>query len=388
MRPAQFLALAGLAFVAIIVCRDALFRDSLATNPEQASLVWQGHPDAVIALGMAAIGESARAHREVNDTVTGPVIAAARRAPLRIEPFLVAGVKAQTLGDEVSAGLLFEAAEQRDPRAVAPHLFLSAHYDKLGQGDRSLTELGRLLHLVPAAASELTSRVATSVHQAGGLAAIRALVAQNEGLRDDLMRAMSADSRNLGFVLSLRTPTSTRDWQPIMVQSLVTAGHFEPAFAMWAASNRVNSASPGRPLVFDPDFRLVLGRPFGWTLADGAAPGGLVERGETVGLHLLLYGRDPFTLASQTLILPAGIYVLSQKVERTEGNIGTLSWEVSCLNGMRKLARIGFARGQASGRFEVPGDCPAQSLQLLAATGELPETLDANLGTIDLKRVK
>lgn len=385
MSSARALALAGLAFLGLLVGREAIVRASLPLHPDQALLVWSGHPDAVIAAGMAAIGEAARVHRIVDERLTGPVIRAARSAPLRIEPFLVAGVKAQTLGNEVAAGKLFQAAEERDPRAVAPHLFLSAHYNNIGQPDRSLTEFGRLIHLVPGAAAQLATKIAASIQLAGGLTGIRALVVQNNALRDDVMRALSADARNLEFVLSLRTPTSTTDWQPIMVQSLLSAGRFEPAFRLWAAANKSDTNPSRRPLVFDPAFRLGLGRPFGWSLPTGAEAG-LVDSAEPGGLHISFYGRDPFTAATQTLLLPPGSYTLNQKAQEIGGNVALLSWQVNCLGSERKIAMIAFAGGGARGRFDVPSGCPAQLLKLVATSADVPETLDAKLGPIALRR--
>jgi hypothetical protein len=107
----QGLALAGLAFVGLFVIRDAVVRASMPDRPAYALLVWPGHPDALIAERMTAIGQAAAAKHPVDDALTGPVIEAVRRSPLRIEPFLVAAVKAQTSGHE--------AAAQR-PSATAP----------------------------------------------------------------------------------------------------------------------------------------------------------------------------------------------------------------------------------------------------------------------------
>ena len=227
----QLTALAALSVIAFVVGRDAIVRSSLPDQPNQALAAWPGHPAAVIAQGMYAIGEAAKLHRPVGDDLTWPLIDSVRHSPLSIEPFLVAGVKAQTAGNEMAAGELFSAAAKRDPRAAAPHLFMSAHYNKIGQGTLALIELGKLVNLVPGAAGQLASKIALSVQQAGGLPVVRSLVAQNPELRDDVMLAMATDPRNLGFVLGLRTPTSSHDWQPVMMESLIRAGDFGRAFA-------------------------------------------------------------------------------------------------------------------------------------------------------------
>jgi hypothetical protein len=385
---ARVAALIGLVFVAVIVVLDALTRSALPEDPAEAVAAWPGHPAAVIASGMVGIGVAASENSPVDNRLTAPIIGAARGAPMNIEPYLVAGVKAQTLGDEAAAGRLFEAAERRDPRAIAPHLFLSAHYAKVGQGGRSLTEFGRLLRLVPAAAAQVSQGIAASVKQLGGADKVRALVANNAELRADLMRALSADPDNLDVVLSLRTPTSANDWRPIMVQSLLSANRFEPAFALWASANMIDSSPLSRPLLFDSKFRLGLERPFGWVLADNSGGAGLVEKNGITSLHVVAFGHDTFVAASQVLLLAPGTYSLAQTARSTSGNLSSLSWRLTCLEPPLKIAAIDFGAGGVRGQLVVPADCKGQRLELMATAGDLPETLDAFLGPIDLRRLQ
>ena len=381
----------GVLFVValgILVVRDAVLRSSLPDDPREAVLVWPAHPATVIADGMARIGQAASRHHPVEDSLTDPIIGAARRAPLAIEPFLVAGVKQQTIGNDARAGQLFLAAEQRDPRAVAPHLFLSAHYSKVGQVGRSLSELGKLIHLVPGSAGEIAPKIAASMQKTSGPAMMRELVAESPELRSDIMAALATDARNLDLVLSLRTGASSSDWQPVMIQSLVSAGKYDRALALWTDTNKVGILRPQRPLLFDPDFRRKLAPPFGWTLADASITSGVVEPAESRGLHVISYGRDAFTLASQTLLLSPGNYVFNQNTDSASGNISLLIWQVSCIGSQQKLGQMALVRGQASAQLSVPNNCPAQRLELLATLGDLPETLDATLGPVTLRRRK
>ena len=382
-------ALALLSFVAFIVVRDAVVRSNLSEHPQKAVVVWPGHPAVVIADRMVAIGEAAKLHQPVGDDLTWPVIDSARRSPLSVEPFLVAGVKAQTAGNEVAAEGLFNAAEKRDPRATAPHLFLSAHYSKIGRTTLSLIELGKLLHLIPGSAGQLAPKIALAVQQAGGLPTIRALIAQNPELRDDILLAMSTDTRNLGFVLNLQTPNSSKDWQPVMTQSLMTAGEFNRAFALWRLTNGVDSSLP-RPLLFDPAFRMRLPPPFGWTLASGTA--GLAEPAEGGGLHIVAYQREGFVAASQTLGLAPGTYRLEQKASVAAGNILGLEWRLTCLAPEAKAGSVvskeGAMAGQLKGVLDVPTGCTTQRIELYSDQADLPETLDLTLGSLGLSRVQ
>lgn len=383
-------ALAAFSVVAFVVVRDAIVRSNLPDHARQAVAAWPDHPAVVIADRMFAIGEAARRHHPVGDDLTRPIIETVRRSPLSIEPFLVAGVKAQAAGDEETAGELFRAAADRDPRAAVPHLFLSAHWNKMGQGTLSLTELGKLVHLVPGAAGQLAPKIALSVQQAGGLPKVRALVAQNPELRDDVMRAMSTNARNLGFVLNLSTPTSSNDWQPVMIQSLIVAGEFDRAFELWRQANRVDGSPLRRQLLFDPGFRTSLAPPFGWTLTNGVS--GIAEPAEGGGLHLVAYRREAFVAASQTLILAPGTYRLEQKVSVTTGNISGLDWRLTCLVSEGKIGSVvGSAvvlAGDFEGMFDVPAGCAAQRIELNIAEADMPETLDVTFGSIALSKIR
>ena len=378
--------LIALALIALLVLRDAFVRSNLEAKPEWAATVWGGNPQAVIAAGMVRIGRAAGEHRVIDPSLTKPVIEAVRRSPLSVEPFLVSGLKRQEVGDEVSAGKLFVAAEQRNPREVAPHFFLAAHYAKTGQAALGLTELGKIVRLVPGSAAWLAPRIADAAEKAGGPEMIRSLLLESPELRDDLMRAMSTESRNLNFVLSLRTATSSTDWQPIMVQSLIKARLYERAFQLWQQANGIRVPAAGRVLLVDPNFRLTASAPFGWTLASGSS--GVAESSDG-GLHVATYGRDPFVVASQILLLPRGDYLFAQKVETANGNSSVLSWQVSCLDANLKIASfrlVGITTGALRGKFTVPDGCPAQQIELLSGAVDDPKTIDFMLGPVELRR--
>ena len=380
--------LIALGLISALVLRDTVVRSNLESRPGLAEIAWQGHPQAAIAEGMVRIGEAAATHRPVNASLTQPVIEAVRRSPLSVEPFLVEGLKRQELGDELRAGKLFLAAEQRNPREVAPHYFLAAHYAKTGQAALGLTELGKIVRLVPGSAAQLAPRIADAAEQAGGPEMIRALVSESPELRDDLMTAMATDARNVEFVLSLRTPTSSPNWQPVMVQSLIKAGLNERAFRLWAQANAVGLPAVGHPLIIDPSFRFSTPPPFGWTLASGSF--GFAER-SSGGLHVETYGRDPFVVASQTLVLPRGDYLFAQKVTTATRNSSVLNWQITCLNSDRKIALfslLGITNGGFRDKFTVPAECSAQRIDLLSNAVDNPRTIDLTLGPVELRRAK
>lgn len=373
-------------FLAALVLREAMLRSSLPGQPARAAGAWSGHPDAVIARGMVAIGTAARAHRLVGPELTKPVIGAYRLAPLSIEPFLVRGVELQNAGDEAGAGRAFLAAAQRDPRAQAPHYFLADHYTRSGKQALGLTELGKLIKLVPGASPQLAPRIAALVNSPGGAPAIHALVAENPRLRGDVVRALASDARNADLILTIVTPGAPGDWQPMLVQSLLAAGEPDRAFAIWARANRLKVSSGKLPLLNDPTFRLGLTPPFGWTLASGGA--GAAEPAPGSGLHLLYYGRDPFTAASQMLVLAPGRYSLVQRLASITGDPTSLSWQVSCVHDGRKIASLPLAssagKAAGAGQFMVPQECNAQRLDLVGAPADVPVTVDLTLSSLVL----
>ena len=387
MRQVRRLALiASLLMIAVVVLRDALVRSSLREGHlDLAAVVWPDHPDVLIAQGMTAIGRSSAAHQPIGDNLTAPIIETARRAPLAIEPFLVQGVKLQTLGKETAAGQLFLAAERRDPRDRSPHFFLALHYVNIGEGRLSLTEMGKMIRLVPGSAGQLSLKIAQAVHQTGGQDMIRSLVSENPSLRDDILLALAANAENADFIQSLAVPGSSNEWQPVLLRSLVDIGQFGRAYALWAKINHVDPEY--RALLADPTVKLTLPPPFGWTLTTNAS--GVAESAEEGGIHVIAYGRDVFIPASQTLVLAPGDYALSFNWSSADGDASSVSWRVSCLPAGRAIADIPLGTPRAAGpraRITVPSGCPAQRLDLVSIAAEVPRTVDLTLFAINLRR--
>ncbi|MCA1653705.1 MAG: hypothetical protein ABR588_01980 [Sphingomicrobium sp.] len=369
-----------------LVLREAIVMSSLAAHPERAASVWPGHPEAVFAERMMAIGEAAKAHRPIDAALTAPVIDAARRAPLAPEPFLVRGVALQGAGDEAGAGLAFLAARNRDPRSVAAHFFLADHYGRTRQAALALTELARLIKLVPGSSTQLAPRIAASLKVAGGVNAIRLLVADNPQLRDDLLQALATDAGNAGLIASL-APDGRGPWVPSLVGQLVAEGQYHRAFELWRHGGL--GKPPPRGLLIDPSFTLADQPPFGWTLAGGVS--GVAEPAGG-GLHIVYYGRDRLVAASQLLLLPPGNYVLSYDARSAAGDLASLQWQLTCDKASQPFVSVGLGdwRPSASAHavFAVLADCPAQRLDLIGAPADPSVTLDATMTNLELRRAQ
>ena len=379
--------ISGLAALGFLILRDATVRSSLQDGETvRAATVWSGNPAAAIALGMASIGDAARHGRQVNENLTRPVIEAVRVAPLATEPFLVRGVELQNARNYDAAERLFRAAADRDPRDPAPHLLLSAQYGKIGKIGLSLTEMGKAIRLVPGSAGQIAPQVAAAVTKAGGEAMIRSLVVESPGLRDDITLALAANPANLNFILSLVGPNASTEWKPVMMQSLMAAGLYARAYALWAQLNHLPLYP--RPLLIDPNVKGTLPPPFGWTLLAGSD--GLAESTNGGGVHLVSFGRRAVALASEILLLPPGQFSLSFHWHATEGTASGFSWQVSCLPSGRNIAMLSFGSPNSSlpSNFSIPADCTAQRLSLVSAVADVPETVDLTVRAIQLRHLR
>ena len=368
--------------LAVLVLREATVRSNIIPNPERAVAAWPAHPDALFAAGMRTIGAAAQADRPVDPSLADPMIAAARRAPLSPEPFLVRGVALRGAGDEAGAGAAFMAAERRDPRSVAAHFFLADHFARSGKMALSLTELGRLIRLVPGSSGQLAPQIAASLKSVGGADALLPLVADNSQLRADLLTALATDAGNADVIAHLAVPGQGGSWRPLLVHSLVAAGQYERAFALWARDNGV----VGRPLMVDAGFGLDAKPPFGWEVSSGAA--GAVETAAGGGLHLIYYRRERMVAANQVLLLPPGRYSLLFSATAASGALARAKWQIACLADEHVIASVGLDAARPGTRvraaFDIPAGCRAQRLQLIGTPGDSPQTLDAVIRDLDV----
>jgi hypothetical protein len=372
-------------FFACVSVRNACVRAALNDQPETAARYWPAVPEAIFADRMAAIGRAVAAHRPVEQSMTRPVIDAARRSPLSPEPFLVRGVQAQEAGNEALAGAAFLAAERRDPRAPAPHFFLSDHYSRIGRADLTLNEMGQLISVVPGSAATVEPKIAASIRQIGGVPGIKQLVAGNAQLRDSLLLALASDVVNATVVLSVGTLGEGGAWQTQLIQTLVTADQFDRAFDVWSSINSPGVVRSARPLLNDVRFQLKQAPPFGWALTMSGP--GAAEPQDNGQLHVLYYGREQFIAAGQLLMLRPGRYTISYEITPAVGDPQALSWQLSCLPHDTKLPLSQRRSGRRSAvQFVVPSGCAAQRLELIGTPPDLPNTTELTLGNLALRR--
>ena len=391
MNKLRAITVALIALVAIWqVVRTAYVEAYAADEPAKPAALWPSHPDVLFRTALAEIAGAAAAGRPVPRARIDAIYAAAAEAPLAPEPFLVRGVDAQLAGNSALAGRAFEAARHRNPRSLAAHYFLADHYLRTNQPAAGLAELARLTRLVPDGIVSVAPYYARYAKEPGGAARMREVLGTHPEFAPEVLSVLAADASNADLILYLagdRRGSSEEPplWHGRLVEALVTAGQFQKARLVWSKLSGEPASEPG---LFDPQFS---GKkappPFNWTLLSTAS--GLAEEQGNGRLHVIYYGRDNATLASQTLTLRPGRYRLSVKAEGGSKNLPSLAWKLDCLPAKRPVMTLGLtaAGAQTAREFGIGADCPAQQLSLTGTPPDFPETVDVTLSELSLTRI-
>lgn len=343
------------------------------------------HPDALVNRAMGEIGTAAARGGTVPPSARQAIASAARKSPLAPDPFLVEGAIAEMAGDPSRAERLFVAARTRNPRSQGARYFLADRYLKTNRILPGLVEMGALARLSEKASQPLIPALAAYARTPGALPELRRFFITAPATRDRTLALLAEDARNAPLIFAL-APGSLRgapkaDWHGRLIQSLITAGDYAGAEALWS---RVAGVA-NRGLLYNPQFRDTSAPPpFNWQYASGTS--GVAEASDRGGLDVIYYGRDDVALATQLLRLAPGRYRLAMRVDGPSRASG-LAWNILCVPGSGALLNLPLGtvgRGSISGAFAVPAaGCPAQALELRGRPGESSET--AQLTILDLK---
>jgi hypothetical protein len=372
-------AISGL--LAFQVVRASVMALPFADRLLIAQRIWPDHPRQLIDQAMGEIGVAAASGRAVSEATMARVRSAAAKAPLSAEPFLIQGAIAQTEGRGSQAERLFQTARDRDPRSLAARYFLSELYFRTGRIPQGLIEMAALARIEPRAAAPFLPAVAAYARTPGAVPQLKRFFRTRTDVELDVLSLLSQDARNAELVLALATVDRTDpppEWRKRIVQSLVHAGQFGKARAIWLRLNRLQD-SPG---LFNPRFeKLAATPPFNWTYSETSD--GLAEPSGAGRLEVLYYGRQPAVLASQLLSLQPGRYRLGMEISG-ETQADGLQWSVRCANRNQKLIRLPLRGRAPNGAFAVPPNCPAQWIELQGTPGEMPRTVEVSVGGLRL----
>ena len=379
------LVLAAALLLAVQIVRNAAVVALAERSPDSAAHIWRGHPNAELALGMTEIGRAARGGHPVAPSVFSMIDNAARKAPLAPEPFLVRGVQAQLAGRTQFSTRAFMAAEQRDPRSLPAHYFLADHFFRTGDSRGGLREAAALARLAPGGVASMAPYVAAYAKDPATWPQLREIFSSNSDLEAAALRAMASDAANADAIVALadeqhRSPTLA--WVPTLLSSLVEAGQYVKARAIWANVSHARIA-PGQT-VYDSAFADPNSpQPFNWELMSSAV--GLADRQARGRLHLIFYGQQDGLLARQLLLLPPGPYRMTMAASGSLARGRALTWSIRCDRGQSPFSAASLdVVATRPWTFTVPTGCAAQWLELSGVSSDVPQQSDFTISGLKL----
>ena len=367
--------------VAIQIVRNAAVHALADTRPAAAASAWSGHPASEIGLALTDIARASRVRRPVPQSAFAEIADAAAKEPLAPEPFLVRGVQAELAGDAVTAQRAFEAAQWRDPRSLPAAYFLADRYFRSSDVTRGLREVAALARLSPDGGDAAVPYVAQYAANPANWPALRDLFGKNPFLAQRVLVALASNIQTVPAALALSNPreTGNRQWLVVLVQTLINSGDYPKAHAAWERLARA-PAAPG-DLIHDADFLdAIAPPPFNWQLTSSTV--GLAER-QKGRLHVLFYGNEDGTLASQLLLLPPGAYRMSMRLLGDPARAHALTWSVWCDKAAQPLASVTLDTAAARGwQFAVPAGCSAQWLKLSGVSTDVAQQVDLSISDL------
>jgi len=377
--------LAAALLLAVQVVRNAIVTALAERYPDTAARIWSGHPNAELALGLTQIGRAARNGEPVPASVFAMIDDAATKAPLAPEPFLVRGVRAQLAGNNELSARAFLAAELRDPRSLPAHYFLADHFFRAGDSRAGLREAAALARLAPGGVSSMAPYVAAYAKDPRTWTQLREIFAANSDLESAALGVLAGDAAGADAVMALADEQHRGrafGWVPIMLNSLVEAGQYAKARAIWANVSHVRMA-PGQT-VYDPEFAHANApAPFNWELMSSAV--GLAERQPGGRLHLIFYGQQDGLLARQLLLLPPGEYRMTFAAAGNLAHGRALTWSIRCDRADSPFAAIPLDVGATRPwTFTAPQGCPAQWLELTGVSSDVSQQSDFTISKLKL----
>ena len=374
------LALVG-ALAAFLVIRAAAVADR-QSRPELAAALWPAHPAVLTDRALLAIATAAARGQQVSSSTREDVRRLAVRAPLSPDPYLIEGAIAAAAGKDEAVEPLLLVARDRDPRSRGARFLLAERYLRSGRVAAGLVEMQSLVRLQSRGVELFGPALAAYARTPGAVPELRAFFAKYPNAEAGVLAMLALDPANADLVLALasdfRNPEP--DWRGTLVGSLVTAGQFARAHAIW---ERVSDVRPGRSL-FNPAFaQHDAPPPFDWQFPQTSE--GVAEPDGEGGLTVLYYGRANAVLASQLLLLDPGQYRLAISAEGAAGE-KAVRWRLRCAGDSKPLAELFLRPGTVSGRFTVPAGCNAQWLELEGVASENRATIELTLRQLQLVR--
>ena len=379
-------AIVAALLIAVQVVRNAAVSAWADAKPAAAAEAWGGHPASELGLAMTEIARSSRSRQPVPQWAFAMVADAADKAPLAPEPFLVRGVQASIAGDGAAAQRDFEAAQWRNPRSLPAAYFLADRYFRAGDVANGMREAAALARLSPDGGTAAVPFLAQYAASTANWPALRSLFVINPPLARPVLMKLAQDIRTVPAALALAGPAEmgNQPWLVQAVYTLIDAGDYAAARNAWGKA--AGAGAQSAELLHDANFRdKISPPPFNWQLTSSTV--GLAER-QGGRLHVLFYGGEDGTLASQLLLLPPGNYRLSLRLAGDPARAHSLTWALWCDKTAQPLASVTLDVAAARGwQFQVPAGCPAQWLKLSGVSADVPQQVDLAIDGMTLSKV-
>lgn len=384
----RILVLLCAGLIAVQVVRIAAVAALANAQPQAAARLWPGHPDVEAQQAMVTIASAVRNRQPIPAEAFAALDDTARKAPLSSQPFLVRGVQAQLRGQPRLSRAAFGAAERRDPRSLPARYFLADQDLREGNAAHGLGEFAAMAALTPDGASAVAPFVARLARDRNNWPQVRALFRRNPNIARFTLATMAGEAANAEAIVALSDPATRgpdSPWLPPLLNSLIAAGDYARAHALWASIARVRAA-PGET-VFDARFsNAAAPPPFNWALS--SSPVGLAERRPGGGLHAIFYGQQDGALARQLLLLGPGTYRMTMRLSGDPARLAALSWSLRCDRAAAPLATISLAAAaRHAWTVSVPAACRAQWLELVGAAGDIAQQSEVTISDLRLEPV-
>jgi hypothetical protein len=276
----------------------------------------------------------------------------------------------------------------RDPRSLPAHYFLADYYYRSGDARRSLEQIAALARLTPTGTATLAPYLATYSKDRSTWPYLRELFRSDANLEDSSLMVLAKNAANADAVLALANPARRNTkaaWVPVLIGSLVDAGEYQRARALWA--NTAHVRLPDTPL-YDAGFSDSQSLPpFNWDLVSSTI--GLAERQPGGHLHVIFYGHEDGVLASQLLLLPAGSYRMTMSVAGDPAADKAMHWSMRCDKQQSAFAEINLSEAAIRPwTFTVPPQCNAQWLELFGTSSDIGQQAEFTIFNLRLSAEK
>lgn len=300
---------------------------------------------------------------------------ALRQDPTVIEAVVTLGLQAQLRGDLLNARRLFTYAERLSRRDLKTQLW--AIEDTVARGD-----VPQALHHY-----DIALRTSTMAHDL--LFPVLADAIADPGVRTNLISTLAAKpiwatSFIVHIVSKGHDPRLTaalftglhragvalpQDVTAALINNLVAIDEIDNAWRFYAMIRSGAERSHSR----DPHFSIAMTTPalFDWTPVNDAGISTLIQSGANGTFDFAVSPSAGGPILTQMQALPSGLYYLhGRSVGLDQPERSLPYWLLACRNG-RELGRVTVTRsaeagGNFQGQVQVPSDCPAQTLSLIA----------------------